>query len=72
MIEAVLEKIDNMLKRAKFETFILDSFSNKKNKFCFDLLVKKNDLVFSVKFFSNINNLKADIINDIKSLYLLL
>jgi predicted transcriptional regulator len=72
MIEAVLEKIDNMLKRANFETFILDSFSNKKNKFCFDLLVKKNDLVFSVKIFSNIDNLNADIINDIKSLSLLL
>ncbi len=66
MIEAVLEKIDNMLKRANFETFILDSFSNKKSKFCFDLLVKKNDLVFSVKIFSNIDNLNADIINDVK------
>ena len=42
----ILEKIDDLLKKANFETFMLDNFSNKKNKFCFDLLVKKNDTIF--------------------------
>jgi predicted transcriptional regulator len=72
MTGTILERIDNMLKNANFETFILDNFTNKKNKFCFDLLVKKNDNVFSVKIFPNIDNLNADIIEDIKSLSLLL
>jgi predicted transcriptional regulator len=61
-----------LLKNANFETFILDNFTNKKNKFCFDLLVKKNDNIFSVKIFPNIDNLNADIIDNIKSLSLLL
>ena len=72
MTGTILERIDNMLKNANFETFILDNFTNKKNKFCFDLLLKKNDNVFSVKIFPNIDNLNADIIEDIKSLSLLL
>ena len=72
MDRKVLEKIDDLLKKANFETFMLDNFSNKKNKFCFDLLVKKNDTVFSVKVFNNIDNLSAEIVNDIKSLSTLL
>ncbi|MHA2290007.1 MAG: hypothetical protein ACXABG_14575, partial [Promethearchaeota archaeon] len=72
MIGTVLERINNLLKNANFETFILDNFTNKKNKFCFDLLVKKDDNVFSVKIFPNIDNLNSDIIEDIKSLSLLL
>jgi len=68
----ILEKIDDLLKKANFETFMLDNFCNKKNKFCFDLLVKKNDLIFSVKVFANIDNISAEIVNDIKSLSLLL
>jgi predicted transcriptional regulator len=72
MTGTILERVDNLLKNANFETFILDNFTNKKNKFCFDLLVKKNDNIFSVKIFPNIDNLNADIINDIKSLSLLL
>ena len=72
MTETLLEKIDSLLKNANFETFILDNFTDKKNKFCFDLLVKKNDNIFSVKIFPNIDNLNADIIDNIKSLSLLL
>lgn len=73
MSGTILERIDNLLKNANFETFILDNFTtNKKDKFCFDLLVKKNNTIFSIKIFSNIDNLNADIINDIKSLSLLL
>ena len=40
----------------------------KKSKFCFDLLVKRDDLVFSVKVFPNIDNLNQDLVRDIKSL----
>ena len=73
MTGTILERIDTLLKNANFETFILDNFTaNKKNKFCFDLLVKKNDTIFSVKIFPNIDNLNADVINDIKTLSLLL
>ncbi|NVM18189.1 MAG: helix-turn-helix domain-containing protein [Candidatus Lokiarchaeota archaeon] len=72
MTGTILERIDSLLTNANFETFILDNFTNKKNKFCFDLLVKKNDNIFSVKIFPNIDNLNADIIDDIKSLSLLL
>jgi len=72
MNSTILEKIDDLLKKANFETFILDNYCNKKNKFCFDLLVKKNDLIFSVKVFSNIDNISTEIVNDIKSLSTLL
>ncbi|GAH02339.1 unnamed protein product, partial [marine sediment metagenome] len=72
MNSTILEKIDDLLKKANFETFMLDNYCNKKNKFCFDLLVKKNDLIFSVKIFKNIDNISAEIVNDIKSLSTLL
>ena len=72
MNSTILEKIDDLLKKANFETFMLDNYCNKKNKFCFDLLVKKNDLIFSVKVFTNIDNISAEIVKDIKSLSTLL
>ncbi|NVM43513.1 MAG: helix-turn-helix domain-containing protein [Candidatus Lokiarchaeota archaeon] len=72
MTGTILERIDNLLTKNNYETFLLDNFTDKKNKFCFDLLVKKNGNIFSVKIFKNIDNLSADIIDDIKSLSLLL
>ncbi len=71
-IEKTLEKINILLEKAKFETFFLGNFATKKNKFCFDLLVKKDDTIFSIKIFNNIDNLNPDIIHDIKSLSLIL
>ncbi len=68
MIEKILQRIDVLLKKANYETLALGNFAAKKSKFCFDLLVKKDDLVFSVKIFSNIDNLNPNIIRDIKSL----
>ncbi|MFX0083120.1 MAG: helix-turn-helix domain-containing protein [Candidatus Hodarchaeota archaeon] len=68
MTSTVIEQINNLLKKANYETFSLGSFASAKNKFCFDLLVKKDDLVFSVKVFPNIDNLNPDIVRDIKSL----
>ncbi|MFX0031153.1 MAG: helix-turn-helix domain-containing protein [Candidatus Hodarchaeota archaeon] len=72
MTETVLNKINEILKNADFETLSLDEYSNRKSKFCFDILVKKEDSIFSVKLISNIDNISPDIINDIKSLSLLL
>ena len=72
MTEQILQKINQILKKADFETLALENFASEKNKFCFDLLVKKHDLFFSVKVFPNIDNLNPDIIKDLKSLSLLL
>lgn len=72
MTEQILQKINQILKEADFETLALENFASEKNKFCFDLLVKKNDLFFSVKVFPNIDNLNSDVIRDLKSLSLLL
>lgn len=72
MTDTILRKIDEVLKKADFETLILDKFYNKKNNFCFDILVKKENSIFSVKIFPNIDNISSEIINDIKSLSLLL
>jgi len=72
MTNTIIEKINNLLKKANFETFILGNFATKKSKFCFDLLVKKDDSVFSVKVFPNIDNLNSAIIQDIKSFSLIL
>jgi len=71
-IEKTLQRIDGLLKKANYETLALGNFAEKKTKFCFDLLVKKDDMVFSVKIFPNIDNLHSDIIHDLKSLALIL
>ncbi|MDX1798648.1 MAG: helix-turn-helix domain-containing protein [Candidatus Lokiarchaeia archaeon] len=71
-IEKIIQRIDGLLKKANYETLALGSFATTKNKFCFDLLARKDDLIFSVKIFPNIDNLNQDIIRDIKSLSLIL
>ena len=72
MINTVIEKINNLLKKANFETFVLSNFATKKSRFCFDLLVKKGDAVFCFKVFPNIDNLNPALIQDIKSFSLML
>ncbi|MFW9943157.1 MAG: helix-turn-helix domain-containing protein [Candidatus Thorarchaeota archaeon] len=72
MISTVIEQINNLLRKANYETFLLGNFATTKSKFCFDLLVKKDDLIFSVKVFPNIDNLNRDLVRDIKSLSLIL
>ncbi|MFX1417380.1 MAG: helix-turn-helix domain-containing protein [Promethearchaeota archaeon] len=72
MIEKIIQRIDSLLKKANYETLALGNFATTKSKFCFDLLVKKDDLVFSIKIFPNIDNLNQDTIRDIKSLSLIL
>lgn len=68
MSSTVIERINDLLKKANFETFSLGNFGSAKSKFCFDLLVKRDDLVFSVKILPNIDNLNQDLVRDIKSL----
>ena len=72
MIEKLLERINYLLKQANFETLSLDNFSTKKNRFCFDILVKKQNTIFSIKVFPNIDNLNQEVLQDMKSLSLLL
>ncbi|MFX1592346.1 MAG: helix-turn-helix domain-containing protein [Promethearchaeota archaeon] len=71
-IEKILQRIDGLLKKANYETLAPGDYATAKSKFCFDLLVKKEDLVFSIKIFPNIDNLNQDVIRDIKSLSLIL
>jgi len=70
--DQIIKRIDFLLKEANFNTLVFSEFTNNKSKFCFDLLVKKNDLIFTVKVFANIDNLNNDIIKDIKALSILL
>ena len=69
VVENIVKKIDTLLKKNKYETFY---FSEEKNKFCFDILVKKDNTILLVKVFSNIDNLNETVINGIKSMSSLL
>jgi putative transcriptional regulator len=71
-IEEIILTINDLLRKANYETLALGNFVSTKSKFCFDLLAKKDDVVFSVKIFPNIDNLNHNIISDIKSLSLIL
>ena len=70
-MENLIQKVDSLLKEAHFETFRFET-STKRAKFCFDLLVKKDNSVFLVKVFPNIDNLNESIVENIKILSVLL
>lgn len=70
-IDNIIQRIDSLLREAHFETFRFEK-SSKRNKFCFDILVKKDNIVFLVKVFQNIDNLNESVIENIKTLSLLL
>ncbi|MBN1214110.1 MAG: helix-turn-helix domain-containing protein [Candidatus Lokiarchaeota archaeon] len=70
-MKLLIQRINQLLKEAKFETFVFD-FPSHINKFCYDLIVKRNDLVFIIKTFQNIDNINEDIIKGIKLLSKLL
>ena len=72
MIETIVQKINALFKSKKFESLEFDRVEQKRNKFCYDLLVKKEELLFTVKVFPNIDNINTSVINDIKALSLLL
>ncbi|MBN1803398.1 MAG: helix-turn-helix domain-containing protein [Candidatus Lokiarchaeota archaeon] len=63
-VENIIKSIDDLLKKAHYETFSVFD----KNKFCFDLLVKKENSILLIKVFSNIDNLNEHVINGIKSM----
>ncbi len=71
-IENIKKRIDLLLKEAQFETFVFETTASKKGKYCFDSLIKKDNDVFLVKLFPNIDNLNDNVIKSIKSLSLLL
>lgn len=66
-MEKILQKIEQLLKNANFEIFSFN-FSSKRQNYCYDFIVKKNDLVFIVKVFSNIDNIDDDMLKGIKLL----
>jgi len=68
MIEKTIQYIDGLLKKAKYETLVFDTH----DKFCFDLLVKKDNSILLIKLFSNIDNLNKNTIEGIKTLSSLL
>ena len=68
IIETIIQKIEVLLKKANYETFSIQE----KNKFCFDLLVKKDSSILLIKVFSNIDNLNDSVIDGIKSMSTLL
>ncbi|MFX1273976.1 MAG: helix-turn-helix domain-containing protein [Promethearchaeota archaeon] len=68
LVENIVQKVSVLLKKANYETFTIEE----KNKYCFDLLVKKESAILLIKVFSNIDNLNMSIINGIKSMSILL
>ncbi|TXT66816.1 MAG: putative HTH-type transcriptional regulatory protein [Promethearchaeota archaeon] len=66
-MEKILQKIEELLKNANFEIFSFNFDSTRQN-YCYDFIVKKNDLVFIVKAFSNIDNIDIDMLKGIKIL----
>ncbi|TFF94632.1 MAG: helix-turn-helix domain-containing protein [Promethearchaeota archaeon] len=70
-MEKILQKIEHLLNEAQFETFSF-RFNTNRQSYCYDFLVKKHNLVFIVKVFSNIDNINEDILEGIKLLSKLL
>ncbi len=68
MLENYIQQIELLLQKANFETLTFES----KQKYCFDLLVKRADSILLIKVFTNIDNLNEYIINGIKTLSSLL
>lgn len=71
ILENIIQRIDTLLKEAHFETFYFEE-PTKRIKFCFDILVKKDNSIFLVKVFPNIDNLNDSIVENIKLLSVLL
>ncbi len=72
MINEFVNNINALFKAADFETINFSEQIQKTNRFCFDIFAKKNDQLFTVKVFQNIDNLSSDFIGHIKALSSLL
>ena len=66
--ENIIQQIDGLLKKVNYETLVFET----KAKFCFDLLVKKENSILLIKVFPNIDNLNESVTNGIKTLSALL
>ncbi|MHA1763788.1 MAG: helix-turn-helix domain-containing protein, partial [Promethearchaeota archaeon] len=73
MIDKELVRVEQVLHASGYETFNVKIYG-KRNKLCYDILVKHktSHLIFLVKFFTNIDNINMDMVNDIKAMSLLL
>jgi predicted transcriptional regulator len=70
-IDNIIQRIASLLSEKQFETFHFEE-STKRLKFCFDFLVKKENSIFLVKVFPNIDNLNETVIENIKLMSVLL
>lgn len=68
-INKLISQINKLLKEADFKTFV---FKTPSCNYCYDLIVKKNNIVFIVKIIPNIDNLTDSLTEGIKSLSQLL
>ncbi|HEY0088527.1 MAG TPA: helix-turn-helix domain-containing protein [Candidatus Lokiarchaeia archaeon] len=71
-MQDIIKKVEDLFNSSSFEVFSFYQFQDKRNKYCFDFLVKKEDSIFLVKVFPNIDNLNKDIIKAIKDMSLIL
>ncbi len=70
-VDSIIQRIAALLSEKHFETFHFEE-STKRTKFCFDFLVKKDNSIFLVKVFPNIDNLNESVIENIKLMSALL
>lgn len=72
MIEDIKTHITDLFREADFETLYLDNSAESSFRYCFDALVKRDNKIFLVKVFKNIDNLNDSVMEGIKNLSLLL
>ena len=71
-MENMIGKIAALFKEAHYETLIFNQSEKIRNRFSFDLLVKKDNTLYTVKVFKNIDNINEDTIKEVKTLSKLL
>lgn len=71
-MEKVIQGLEMLFKKNNYEVLAFHDLIKKKNKFCFDFLVKKSNLFYLIKVFPNIDNIKESMLEDIKALCQLL
>ena len=65
MLVNLLQGLETLFKKNNYEVIAFHSLLNKKNKFNLDFIAKKNNLVYLVKLFSNIDNISEAVIKNI-------
>ncbi len=72
MVDNILQGLESLFKKNNYEILTFHDILNKKTKFCVDFLIKKNNLIYLVKVFPNIDNLNESVIENLKNLCMLL